>query len=318
MTARPPTCTRCESALAFEDLRCPVCLHATDTGTRIDAPVVAVEVMRCSSCGASVTYSVREMAPSCAFCGSVTRVEVPADPIEQTELYLPFAFPRDRAAGRYREWLKGIGWFRPSDLGATSADHLLYATAEDIDALTDAGVVPVLLPGTAFGLGAEFADARAFLDADAPVAIATDFNPNCHSQSMSFASSLACVDMGMTPAEALVAGTKHAAMALDIDDGTGTLQPGSPADVAVIDAPNYVHVPYTFGVNTVESVLFVRTERLRQWVKTQHYAGRPWDTAGTNGSCPTRGYWVPVGVLAQWMADRRWEVAARSRSSAIW
>jgi imidazolonepropionase len=142
-----------------------------------------------------------------------------------------------------------------ASLGATSADHLLYATAADIAALTDAGVVPVLLPGTAFGLGAEFADARAFLDAGAPVAIATDFNPNCHSQSMGFASSLACVEMGMTPAEALVAGTKHAAMALGIGDGTGTLQPGTSADIAIIDAPSYVHVPYNFGVNTVETVL---------------------------------------------------------------
>jgi imidazolonepropionase len=142
-----------------------------------------------------------------------------------------------------------------ADLGATSADHLLHATDEDVAALTNAGVVPVLLPGTAFGLGAEFADARAFLDAGASVAIATDFNPNCHSQSMGFASSLACVEMGMTPAEALVAGTKHAAMALDIGDGTGTLQPETPADIAVIDAPNYVHVPYNFGVNTVGTVL---------------------------------------------------------------
>ncbi len=142
-----------------------------------------------------------------------------------------------------------------ADIGATSADHLLYANSEDITVLTDSGVVPVLLPGTAFGLGAEFADAQAFLDAGAPVAIATDFNPNCHSQSMGFATSLACVEMGMTPAEALVAGTKHAAMALDMVDGAGTLQPGTPADIAVIDAPNYVHVPYNYGVNTVETVL---------------------------------------------------------------
>ncbi|WP_266079242.1 imidazolonepropionase [Haladaptatus caseinilyticus] len=142
-----------------------------------------------------------------------------------------------------------------AELGATSADHLLYATQEDIDAVTEAGVVPVLLPGTAFGLGAEFADARAFLDAGAPVAIATDFNPNCYSQSMGFAASLSCVEMGMTPAESLVAGTKHAGMALDMADGSGTLQPGTPGDIAVLDAPSYVHVPYNFGVNAVETVL---------------------------------------------------------------
>ncbi|WP_458207292.1 imidazolonepropionase [Haladaptatus sp. NG-SE-30] len=142
-----------------------------------------------------------------------------------------------------------------ADLGATSADHLLYATQEDIDAITEAGVVPVLLPGTAFGLGADYADARAFLDAGAPVAIATDFNPNCYSQSMGFATSLSCVEMGMTPAEALVAGTKHAAQALDIEDGRGTLLPGTPGDLAVLDAPSYVHVPYNFGVNAVEAVV---------------------------------------------------------------
>ncbi|WP_049969276.1 imidazolonepropionase [Haladaptatus cibarius] len=142
-----------------------------------------------------------------------------------------------------------------AELDATSADHLLYATQEDIDAVVESGVVPVLLPGTAFGLGAEFADARAFLDADAPVAIATDFNPNCYSQSMGFAASLSCVEMGITPKESLVAGTKHAGMALDMADGAGTLQPGTAGDIAVLDAPSYVHVPYNFGVNTVETVL---------------------------------------------------------------
>ncbi|WP_435155831.1 imidazolonepropionase [Haladaptatus sp. DFWS20] len=142
-----------------------------------------------------------------------------------------------------------------AELGATSADHLLHATQGDIDVVVESGVVPVLLPGTAFGLGAEFADARAFLDAGAPVAIATDFNPNCYSQSMGFATSLSCVEMGMTPAESLVAGTKHAGMALDMPDGSGTLQPGTPGDIAVLDAPSYVHVPYNFGVNAVETVL---------------------------------------------------------------
>jgi imidazolonepropionase len=159
-----------------------------------------------------------------------------------------------------------------ADLGAVSADHLLYATDEDVAALREGGVTPVLLPGTAFGLGAEYADARAFLAADewgghreddreddrrgrAPVAVATDFNPNCHSQSMAFAMALACVEMRMTPAEALLAATSGGAAALELVDGRGTLRPGSPADLAVIDAPTHVHVPYNFGVNLVETVV---------------------------------------------------------------
>lgn len=141
-----------------------------------------------------------------------------------------------------------------ADIGAASADHLLHATDADAEALAEAGVTPVLLPGTAFSLGAEYADARAFLD-HGPVAVATDFNPNCHSQSMGFAIALACVGMGLTPAEAILAGTRGGALALDRTDGTGTLREGAPADVTILDAPSHVHVPYNFGVNTVSTVL---------------------------------------------------------------
>jgi imidazolonepropionase len=141
-----------------------------------------------------------------------------------------------------------------ADLNAASADHLLHANDEDRAALAEAGVTPVLLPGTAFSLGADYANARAFLDSGAPVAIATDFNPNCYSHSMGFAIALACVGMEMTPAEALVAGTDGGARALDRAGESGTLREGAPADVAIIDAPSHVHVPYNFGVNTVETV----------------------------------------------------------------
>ncbi|MFC7045314.1 imidazolonepropionase [Halobacteriaceae archaeon GCM10025711] len=149
-----------------------------------------------------------------------------------------------------------------ADVGAASADHLLHATEDDMAALYESGVTPVLLPGTAFGLGADYADARAFLDVadrlgtgEAPLAVATDFNPNCYSQSMGFATTLACVEMGLTPAEALVAATRGGAAALDLDDGTGTLREGAPGDLAVLDAPSHVHVPYNFGVNAVATVL---------------------------------------------------------------
>ncbi len=149
-----------------------------------------------------------------------------------------------------------------ADVGAASADHLLHATDEDVAALREAGVTPVLLPGTAFGLGAEYADARGFLDRGtwtregrAPVAVATDFNPNCYSQSMGFAAALSCVEMRTTPAEALLACTRGGAAALDMGPGRGTLAEGTPADAAVVDAPSHVHVPYNYGVNQVETVL---------------------------------------------------------------
>ncbi|MUV58794.1 imidazolonepropionase [Halogeometricum sp. CBA1124] len=141
-----------------------------------------------------------------------------------------------------------------AEVGAASADHLLHATDEDVDALVAADVTPVLLPGTAFGLGAAYADAEAFLDRGAPVALATDLNPNCYSQSMPFAMTLGCVEMGLTPAQALGAATANAARAVDRPDA-GRLEPGSPADLAVLDAPSHVHLSYNFGVNPVDTVV---------------------------------------------------------------
>lgn len=143
-----------------------------------------------------------------------------------------------------------------AELGATSADHLLHAEREDIDALEASGVTPVLLPGTAFSLGAEYADAREFLDQGASVALASDFNPNCHSPNMGFAVALGCLGMEMTPAESLVAATHGGASALDrAEAGLGTLEPDAPADLCVIDAPTHVHIPYTFGVNLIDTVV---------------------------------------------------------------
>jgi imidazolonepropionase len=142
-----------------------------------------------------------------------------------------------------------------AEVGAASADHLLHATAEDAAALAEADVTPVLLPGTAFTLGADYADPTPFVERGLPVAVATDFNPNCHSPSVGCAIALACAGMGMTPGAALVGATRSGALALDRPDGLGTLREGAPADLLVLDAPSYVHVPYSFGVNSVATVV---------------------------------------------------------------
>ncbi|QLG64347.1 imidazolonepropionase [Halorarum salinum] len=142
-----------------------------------------------------------------------------------------------------------------ADVGAASADHLLRTDDEGADRLVDAGVTPVLLPGTAFALGEAYADARRFLDAGTPVAVATDFNPNCFARSMGFVATLACVGMRATPGEVLRGATHAAAAALDRTDGTGTLRSGAPADAVVHDVREHVEVPYTLDVNTADVVL---------------------------------------------------------------
>ncbi|WP_440007026.1 imidazolonepropionase [Halomicrococcus sp. SG-WS-1] len=207
-----------------------------------------------------VTEVVEEQIPAVADQGVAEFCDVFCEEgvfdVPQSRRVLVTAAEQGMTPKVHAEELAHIGGTQlAADVGAASADHLLHSTEEDVDALVEAGVSPVLLPGTAFGLGADYADARTFLDAGAPVATATDFNPNCYSQSMGFAASLACVEMGMTPAEALVAATKNAARAVDVEDGTGTLLEGTPGDLAVLDAPTYVHVPYNFGVNAVETVV---------------------------------------------------------------
>ncbi|KDE58151.1 imidazolonepropionase [Halostagnicola sp. A56] len=142
-----------------------------------------------------------------------------------------------------------------ADIGATSADHLLQSTEADIAALGEADVTPVLLPGTAFSLAAGYADVTDFEAADVPVAIATDFNPNCYSQSMEFTIELACNGMRMTPASAVRSATITAANAIDRTDGTGTLREGSSGDLVVANVPNYQHLPYNFGVQNVQTVV---------------------------------------------------------------
>ena len=205
-----------------------------------------------------VTEVVDEQIPAVADQGVAEFCDVFCEEdvfdIEQSRRVLEAGLDRGLTPKVHAEELAHIGGTRlAADVGATSADHLLHSTPEDIAALVENDVVPVVLPGTAFGLGAEYADARAMLDRGAPVAVATDFNPNCHSHSMGLAQSLCCVEMGMTPAEALLAATERAALAVG-RDGLGRLDEGAPADLAVLDAPSYVHVPYQFGTNVVDTV----------------------------------------------------------------
>ena len=137
------------------------------------------------------------------------------------------------------------------EMGAASADHCTYASDDDLAALRDAGVVATLLPGVEFSTRSPYPDGRRFLDAGVSVAIATDCNPgSCFTSSMPFCLAIAVRDMHLTPAEALWAATAGGARALRRDD-VGRLAVGSRADLAVLDAPSYLHLAYRPGVPLV-------------------------------------------------------------------
>lgn len=144
-----------------------------------------------------------------------------------------------------------------SEVGAISADHLDFVDEAGIRALRAAGVVPVLLPGAVFFLGRNrYAPARAMIEAGLPVALSTDFNPGtCMTESLPLMMTLACTHMHMTPAEALMATTLHAAQAIDRREGLGRLETGAQADCVVWDVPDYRHIAYHFGVQLVDLVV---------------------------------------------------------------
>jgi imidazolonepropionase len=133
-----------------------------------------------------------------------------------------------------------------ADVGARSADHLIFVPDDGIRAMARADVVATLLPAAAFYLKlGRFAPARALIDASVPVALATDVNPGGgFSPSMPFAMTLACFAMQMTFEEAVTAATINAAWSLDRAHEVGSLEPGKIADAVVVrgDATDLLHV----------------------------------------------------------------------------
>jgi len=136
------------------------------------------------------------------------------------------------------------------ELGAASVDHCTFLSEADIEALVAASdtTVATLLPGVEFSTRSPYPDARRLLDAGVSIALASDCNPGtCYSSSMPFVIALAVREMGLTPAEALLAATVGSARSLRRND-IGVIRPGNRADLTVLDAPSYLHLSYRAGV----------------------------------------------------------------------
>lgn len=142
------------------------------------------------------------------------------------------------------------------ELKAASADHLLHVSDQGLSALRDGGVMPVLLPATAFVLKKRYAPARKMLAMGLPLAIATDFNPgSAPVPSMLLVMSLACLYMELTPEEALNAATINAAVSLHRGHRIGSIAAGKDADLVIFGVENYRQIPYYIGAGLVETVI---------------------------------------------------------------
>ncbi|MFP3872008.1 MAG: imidazolonepropionase [Candidatus Aenigmatarchaeota archaeon] len=141
-----------------------------------------------------------------------------------------------------------------AEISAVSAEHLVKTSEKNIQDMAGSGTIGILLPGTPFMLmDDEYSPARKMIKNEMPIALATDLNPNCWTESMQMVITLACIQMKMTPSEALTAATFNGARAVERVD-IGSLEEGKKADFLVLDVPNHEHIPYRFGGNLVEEV----------------------------------------------------------------
>lgn len=143
-----------------------------------------------------------------------------------------------------------------ADIGAVSAEHLLFSSGEGLRAMAARNVIAVLLPAAAFSLMiGHYADARTMIDLGVPVALGTDFNPSCMVENMQLVIALACHLMRLTPAEAITAATINAAHAIARGSDIGSLEVGKRGDVVIMDIPNHRFLGYHFGTNLVDKVI---------------------------------------------------------------
>ncbi len=142
-----------------------------------------------------------------------------------------------------------------ADLAVVSADHLNFATDEDLERLAAAGVTGVLMPLIDFAVAhPRPVDARRWVRAGLPIGLATDLCPGGWAVSMPLAMQFACRLCALTPEQALWAATTGAARAVRRDD-RGVLAPGYLGDVVVIDVPRLEDLIYRIGHAPVTAVL---------------------------------------------------------------
>jgi len=140
---------------------------------------------------------------------------------------------------------------------ALSVDHLEFTGDEEIDVLMKSETMPTLMPSTAFFLGLEYPPARKMIEAGLPVALATDYNPGSSpSGKMAFTVSLACIQLKMTPEEAINAATINSSYAMGVQDELGSITRGKKANVIITKPINsYAYIPYSFGSDLVSKVM---------------------------------------------------------------
>ena len=195
-----------------------------------------------------------DMLPAVAREGLATFADVFCEPgvytADETRSLLRAAAGAGLGAKLHADELEnGGGAEVAAEIGAVSADHLAAISGAGIEALGRSRTVATLLPGTMLFLGRQtVAPARQLIDAEIPVALASDFNPGS-SPTVNFPLilTLGVSQLRMTVAEVVIAATVNGAAALGLADHVGQLAPGFSADLALFEMDDVRELPYWYG-----------------------------------------------------------------------
>lgn len=140
---------------------------------------------------------------------------------------------------------------------AISVDHLEETDQNVIEHLQKSNTIATLLPSCSFYLNIPFANAKGLIDANIPVALASDYNPgSTPSGNMSFVVSLACIKLKMLPEQAINAATLNGAAALELSNEIGSIAIGKKANLFITKAmPSVAYLPYSFGQSQIETII---------------------------------------------------------------
>lgn len=144
-----------------------------------------------------------------------------------------------------------------AEVGAISAEHLLYPSPTGLSKMKENDVTAVLLPSTALFLQSkDHPPVQRMRKLGLRIALGSDFNPGTSMiYQMPIVISLACLIYGLTIPEALIGATRNSAKALGLHEKIGSLEVGKQADLIILDVPSYQHIPYQFGRNYVKTVI---------------------------------------------------------------
>ena len=141
--------------------------------------------------------------------------------------------------------------------GALSVDHLEKTTDAEIEALRGSVTMPTMLPGCSFFLGIPFGNAKGYIEAGLPVALASDYNPGSSpSGNMRFVMALGCIRMRLTPEQSFNACTINSAYAMGVSDILGSITVGKKANLIITKpVPSLAFIPYSHQTPVIEKVL---------------------------------------------------------------